>query len=375
MKKRYGACIALGVLIGAVLGAFVVGALIVASSDELEWAWEDGDPRRIYTYEEDAKLGSGGDPATGRKTRLHFPTPGAELSYEDPGWDLVEYAVLLCVAQELALSDEDEGIARAIYELEDGAGDGPPEHLQGFHNELVSELRSLDRSNPATVQEEGQETFSRAKDHLLLEEVMSLPCEVHYETMSHAMQEVIDVLDYGATLCFAWEQLAWRDEDAFETAFGVLEGERWPVELQGLRDEIVADLDALPEDTPWEVVEASFQPVQEYPALMFAMPCVLSAGPGGIEFGIEEGRREEALSHYALDVCEAWDIALEGGADAKHGAIAVMEAPSVPYELEEMHDDLVGHLESLPDTFTENHVIEVFKVVRAYPLLREVLQC
>ncbi len=110
-------------------------------------------------------------------------------------------------------------------------------------------------------------------------EVMSFPCEVHYETMGQAMQEVIYVLEYGTTLCFAWEELAWKDEDAFEDAIGVLEGELWPVELQGLHDEIVAALDALPEDAPWEVMEASFQPVQEYPALMFAMPCVLSAGP------------------------------------------------------------------------------------------------
>ena len=92
---------------------------------------------------------------------------------------------------------------------------------------------------------------------------------------------------------------------------------------------------------------------------------MLSAGPRGIEFGLEEARRQEALSRYALDVCGAWDIALEGGADAKYAAIAVLEVSSVPYELVEMHEELVAHLESLPDTFTENHVIDVFKVVRA----------
>ena len=88
--------------------------------------------------------------------------------------------------------------------------------------------------------------------------------------------------------------------------------------------------------------------MQKYPALMFAMPRVLSAGPRGIEFGLEEGRRQEALSRYALDLCGPWDIALEGGADAKYGAIAVLEVSSVPYELVEMHEELVAHLESLP---------------------------
>ena len=375
MKKRYGACIALGVLIGAVLGAFAVGTLVVAISDEFEWAWEDGDPRRIYTYEEDAKLSSGGDPATGRRTRLHFPTPGAELSYEDPGWDLVEYAVLLCLAQELAVSGEDEGIARAIDQLGDEAGGGPPEHLQGIHDGLVSELRGLDSLRPSTAQGRAKQAFARANEDPLLEGVMGFPCEVHYETMGQAMQEVIDVIEPGMTLCFAWEEFAWKDEDAFETAFDVLEGDHWPAELRGLRDEMIVALDALPENPPWEMVEAIFQPVQQYPALMFAMPCVLSAGPGGIEFGLEEGRREEALSHYALDVCEAWEIALEGGLDAKYGAIAVLEATTLPYELEEMHEELVEHLELLPDTFTENEVIEVFAGVRAYPLLREALQC
>ncbi len=101
----------------------------------------------------------------------------------------------------------------------------------------------------------------------------------------------------------------------------------------------------------------------------------MCSAPGRIEFGIEEGRREEALSHYALDVCEAWDIALEGGRDAKYGAIAVLEASTSPYEPDKMHEELVEHVESLPDTFTENQVIDVFKVVRAYLLFMEALQC
>ena len=225
MKKRYGACIALGVLIGAVIGAFAVAALVVAISDELEWAWEDGEPRRVYTYEDDTKLDGSVPLARGDEARLHFPTPGAELSYEDPGWDLVEYAVWLCLAQKLALSAEDEGIARAIYQLEDEAGGGPPEHLQGLHDDLVSELRGLLHLQPPTAQEMAQEAFARAKEDPLLEGVMRFPCEVHYETMGQAMEEVIDVFETGMILCFAWEELAWKAEDAFETTF---EAERRP---------------------------------------------------------------------------------------------------------------------------------------------------
>ena len=376
MKKRYGVCVALGVLIGVVLGAIAVAALMVAISDDLHWSWEEGgDPRRIYTYEEDTRLDKGVAPATGDSIRLHFPTPGAELRYQDPGWDLVEYAGWLCLTQQLALSGEDEGIARAIHQLEDESGGGPPEHLRGLHNDLVSELRGLVHLQPSTAQQMAQEAFARSMEHPLLEGVMSFPCEVHYETVGQAMQEVTDMLDPGMTLCFIWEELAWKDEDAFENAFDVLEGEHWPAELERLRDEIVTALDALPEDPPWEMVEGMFQRVQEHPALMFAMPCVLSAGPGGIEFGLEEGRRDEELSRYALDVCGAWDMALAGGSDANNDAIAILEASSVPYRLDEMHADLVAQLKSLPDTFTENQVIGVFRVVRNYPLLRNALRC
>ena len=56
------------------------------------------------------------------------------------------------------------------------------------------------------------------------------------------------------------------------------EAERWPEDLQGLCAELVTALKALPEDTPQEMVKAVLEPVQEYPALMLAMPCQLSVG-------------------------------------------------------------------------------------------------
>ena len=102
----------------------------------------------------------------------------------------------------------------------------------------------------------------------------------------------------------------------------MLKLERWPEDLDGLRNELLTALEALPEDAPREMVEVVFEPVQEYPALMFAMPCVHSARAGGIEFGLP-GAVEEALLDYGRDVCVAWDIALHGGFDAKYGAIAV----------------------------------------------------
>ena len=83
---------------------------------------------------------------------LPFPTPGAELLYEDPGWDLVEYAGLLCLAEKLALSGKDEAIARTIALLEDTHGGGPPDNLQGFHDGLLAELRGLGPLASATPQ-------------------------------------------------------------------------------------------------------------------------------------------------------------------------------------------------------------------------------
>ena len=71
---------------------------------------------------------------------LPFPTPGADLLYEDPGWDLVQYAGLLCFAERLALSGEGEAIARTIDLLEDLGGGEPPDKLQGFHDGLLAEL-------------------------------------------------------------------------------------------------------------------------------------------------------------------------------------------------------------------------------------------
>ena len=34
-----------------------------------------------------------------------------------------------------------------------------------------------------------------------------------------------------------------------------------------------------------------------------------------------------------------------------------------------------SHLESLPDTFTENHTVEAFEIVGGYPLLTDALYC
>ena len=170
------------------------------------------------------------------------------------------------------------------------------------------------------------------------------------------------------------EDRLWNEEDALESAVGMLEGEHWPENLQGLRDELVTALEALPEDAPREMVEAVFEPVQAYPALMYAMPCIHSAGAGGIEFELGEAR-EEALSDYGVNVCGAWDVALEGGSDAKYGAIAILEAASPPHGLREFHAKLIAYLESLPDAFTENHAVEVFETVGVYPLLKDALHC
>ena len=138
------------------------------------------------------------------------------------------------------------------------------------------------------------------------------------------------MLGYGMAGCFAWEALLWNEADALESAIGMLEAEHWPEGLQELHEELLTALEALPQDAPWEMVEAVLEPVQEHPALMFAMPCLLSAGAAGIEFGLGEGV-QEALLYYGIDVCGAWDIALEGGADGKYDAIAVLEVqPTVP---------------------------------------------
>ena len=154
----------------------------------------------------------------------------------------------------------------------------------------------------------------------------------------------------------------------------MLEEEHWPEDLQGLRDELVTALEGLPEDATREMIEAVLEPVQAYPALMLAMPCVLSAGAGGIEFGLGEAA-EEALLNYGIDVCRAWDIALEGSSHGKYGAIAVLEAASPPYGLQELHEELIGYLESVPDSLTENHAVEAFEIVGVYPLLRDALHC
>ena len=151
-------------------------------------------------------------------------------------------------------------------------------------------------------------------------------------------------------------------------AVGMLEREHWPANLRGLRDELVTALEALPEDDPREMVEAVFEPVKEYPALMYAMPCIHSAGGGGIEFELREAE-EEALLEYGTDVCGAWEVALNGEGDAKYRAIAVLEAASPPHDIREFHTKLIAYLESLSDSFTENHAVEVFEIVGIYPLL------
>ena len=170
------------------------------------------------------------------------------------------------------------------------------------------------------------------------------------------------------------EDRLWNEEDALESAVGMLEGEHWPENLQGLRDELVTALEALPEDAPREMVEAVFEPVQAYPALMYAMPCIHSAGAGGIEFELGEAR-EEALSDYGVNVCGAWEMALEGGSDAEYDAIAVLEAASPPRRLREFHAKLIAYVELLPDAFTENHAIEAFEIVGVHPLLKDALNC
>ena len=312
------------------------------------------------------------DLTAGDRTPLPFPTPGAELRYEDPGWDLVEYAALLCLAE--ALSDEDEGIARTIGLLEDTGGAHPPEDLQGFHDGLVAKLRGISSFPSSTAQRMAEETFAQAKEHPLLAGVMNFPCEIHYETIGQAMQEVSDMMHYGMPLCFRLEDILWNEEDALERAVETLEAERWPEDLQELRDELVTALKVLPEDASREEVEAVLEAVQEYPALMLAMPCVHSAGSGGIEFWLGEAV-EEALLDYCIDVCGAWNIALEGGSDGKYGAIAALEAASPPHGLQELHEELIGYLESLPDTFTENHAVEAFEIVGVYPLLKDAVHC
>ena len=305
---------------------------------------------------------------------LPFPTPGAELLYEDPGWDLVQYAALLCLAERLALSGEGEAIGRTIDLLEDLGGAEPPDNLQGFHDGLLAELRGLAPSASATAQRMAEEAFDRAEEHPSLAEVMSFPCELHYETIGQAMREVSDMMEYGMPLCFTLEDRLWNEEDALDSAIGMLEREHWPDDLQGLRDELVTSLEALPEDASREMVEAIFEQVQAYPALMYAMPCVHSAGAGGIEFELGE-TREEALLDYGVNVCGAWEMALEGGVDAKYNAIAVLEAVGPPRRLREFHAKLIAYLELPPDAFTENHAIEVFGLVGVYPLLKDALHC
>ena len=320
----------------------------------------------------DSGSSSRADLTAGDRTPLPFPTSGAELRYEDPGWDLVEYAGLLCLAEELALSSEDEAIAGTIDLLE-GLG-RPPEDVQGFHDGLVAELRSLGPLPSSTAQRMAEEAFAQAKEHPFLAEVMSFPCELHYETIGQAMREISDMMEYGMPLCFAWEHLLWNEEDALVSAIEILETPHWPEDLQGLRNELVTALEALPEDAPREMVEAVFEPVQEYPALMYAMPCIHSARAGGIEFELREAE-EEALVDYGVNVCGAWDVALKGGGDGKYGAIVVLEAASPPYGLQELHEELIGYLESAPDSFTGNHAVEAFEIVGVHPLLKDALNC
>ena len=319
-------------------------------------------------------LGDAADLIADDKAPLPFPTPGAELLYEDPGWDLVWYAGLLCLAERLALSGKDEAIARTIDLLEDLGGGEPPDNLQGFHDGLLAELRGLAPLASATAQRMAEEAFAQAEEHPLLAEVMSFPCELHYETIGQAMREASDMMEYGMPLCFTLEARLWNEEDALESTVGMLEREHWPENLRGLRDELVTALEALPEDASREMVEAVFEPVQAYPALMYAMPCIHSAGAGGIEFELGEAR-EEALLDYGVNVCGAWDVALEGGSDAKYGAIAILEAASPLHGLREFHAKLIAYLELLPDAFTENHAVKVFETVGVYPLLKDALHC
>ena len=317
-------------------------------------------------------LGAAADPIADDGAPLPFPTSGAELLYEDPGWDLVQYAGLLCLAERLALSGEGEAIARTIDLLED-LGEGEPlDNLQGFHDGLLAELKGLAPSASGTEQRMAEEAFARAEEHPSLAEVMSFPCELHYETIGQAMREVSDMMEYGMPLCFTLEDRLWNEEDALESVIGMLERELWPEKLQGLRDELVTALEALPEDAPRGMVGAIFEPVKAYPALMYAMPCVRSAGAGGIEFGLREAEKE-ALLDYGVNVCGAWEVALEGGVDAKYDAIAVLEATSPPRRLREFHAKLIAYLELLPDAFAENDAIEVFGLVGVYPLLKDAL--
>ena len=365
MKKRYGARIA--------LGAFAIGVLVmVLDNDEYERSRGDGEPDPIHTWEGDSEPTGRVDPTADDRDPLPFPTPGSALRYKDPGWDLVEYAVLLCLAEELALSAEDESIAETIALLED-AGGAPPEDLQGFHDGLVAELRGLSPLSPSTVQHMAGEAFAQAEEHPLLAEVMSFPCDLHYETIGQAMEEISGVMEYGMPLCFAWEDLLWNEEGALEGA-RCWKRKRWPEDLQGLHAELVTSLKALPEDAPREIVEAAFRPVQAYPALMYAMPCVISAGVNRIEFGLGEEIEAEILD-YRTDVCGARDIALEGGPDGKYGAIEALEGARPPYGLPELHEHLVAYLVSLPDTFTENHAVEAFEIVGGHSLIKDALAC
>ena len=114
--------------------------------------------------------------------------------------------------------------------------------------------------------------------------------------------------------------------------------------------------------------------MQAYPALMYAMPCVISAGVNRIEFGLGEEVEAEILD-YGTDVCGVWDIALEGGPDGKYGAIEALEGARPPYGLQELHEHLVAYLVSLPDTFTENHAVEAFEIVGGHSLIKDALAC
>ena len=164
MKKRYGARIALGVLICIALGALAIGVLVmVIDNDDYERSRGDGEPDPIHTWEGDSEPTGRVDPTADNRDPLPFPTPGSALRYKDPGWDLVEYAVLLCLAEELVLSAEDEAINDGIDILKDLGGGRPPEDVQGFHDGLLAELRGLSPLPSATAQHKAEEALPSRK--------------------------------------------------------------------------------------------------------------------------------------------------------------------------------------------------------------------
>ena len=202
-----------------------------------------------------------------------FPTPGFDQLSENGGWELVQYAAVLCLAEDVLLSGEDG--ATDILEREDV---DPPENLRGFHDGLVDELKSLRGLPPGDAQRIAREAFGRAEQHPVLTEVMSFPCEVHYDTMGQAMREVGDAMEYGFVICEAWDVLLSNREGGVAEAIRRLYEAEWPEDRQGIRDGLAANLEALPEDPTREMMEAGFEQVREWPAVMLVMPCLSEIG-------------------------------------------------------------------------------------------------